>query len=432
MKTDFAVSDFATYNWKMTMSTAVQTPATDYRESTHGLKWNERYQVSKPHLLLLITEDWYFRSHRLDLARAARDAGMKVSVATLTQDNGKWIKDEGFNYLPIPFVKDSRRHPLGVLSAVIKLAHLYRRERPDIVHHVALMPILYGSWAARLARVPAVVNAFAGLGSIFLAAGWRWPIVRVALKAGLRNSRIVLQNKDDCEQLIRERIITQAQAIIIRGVGVDLSAFRPVAESKGIPIIIQACRMLWDKGVGEFVQAARLLKQEGIPGRYVLVGKIDKDNPSRISEDQVRAWEREGVIEWWGHRDDMATVLASAHVVVLHSYREGLPKVLLEACACGKPVIATAVPGCREVVIDGENGFLIPHKDPETLAKSIKVLLENPALRMRMGSSGREIVVHEFSTGQIAKQTLDVYRELLESSSFLGGRSLHRLNESKR
>jgi glycosyltransferase involved in cell wall biosynthesis len=281
------------------------------------------------------------------------------------------------------------------------------------------MPILYGSWAARLAGVQAVVNAFAGLGSIFLADGWRWPIVRVALKAGLRNSRIVLQNKDDCEQLIRERIITQEQATIIRGVGVDLSAFKPVPESKGIPIIIQACRMLWDKGVGEFVQAARLLKKEGIPGRCVLVGKIDKDNPSRISEDQVRAWEREGVIEWWGHRDDMAAVLASAHVVVLPSYREGLPKVLLEACACGRPVIATAVPGCREVVKDGENGFLIPHKDPESLAKSIKLLLENPALRVRMGNSGREIVVREFSMGHIAGQTLDVYRELLESSSSL-------------
>jgi len=356
---------------------------------------------------------------------------MKVSVATLTQDNGKWIKEEGLNYLPIPFVKESRRQPLGVLSAVIRLAHLYRRERPDIVHHVALMPILYGSWAARLASVPAVVNAFAGLGSIFLADGWRWPIVRVGLKAGLRNSRIVLQNEDDREQLIRERIITSDQAIIIRGVGVDLSVFRPVAESKGIPIIIQACRMLWDKGVGEFVQAARLLKKEGIPGRCVLVGKIDKDNPSRISEDQVRAWEKEGVIEWWGHRDDMATVLASAHVVVLPSYREGFPKVLLEACASGKPVIATAVPGCREVVKDGINGFLIPHKDPETLSNSIKVLLKNPALRMRMGSSGREMAEREFSTGHIARQTLDVYRELLESSSSLGGRGLQRLNEAK-
>ena len=398
------------------MSIAIQTPATHSTKATPGLTWNGRYQVSKPHLLLLITEDWYFRSHRLDLARAARDAGMKVSVATLAQDNGKWIKDEGFKYVPIPFVKGSRLHPLAPLSAVIKLAHLYRQEQPDIVHHVALMPIVYGSWAARLAGIPAVVNAFAGLGSTFIADGWRWPIVRVALKASLRNSRIVVQNKEDCEQLIRERIIARAQATIICGVGVDLSAFKPVAEPEGIPIIIQACRMLWDKGVGEFVQAARLLKQEGIPARCVLVGKIVKDNPSRISENQVRAWEREGVVEWWGHRDDMATVLASAHVVVLPSYREGFPKVLLEACASGRPIIATAVPGCREIVRDGENGFLVPPKDPKTLAKAITVLLKNPAVRIRMGSRGREIAVGEFSAGQISRQTLAVYRELLESS----------------
>jgi glycosyltransferase involved in cell wall biosynthesis len=404
------------------MSTAIQPSSTACVETNSEVTWKGRFEFSKPRLLLLITEDWYFRSHRLDLARAARDAGMEVSIATLAQNNGKWIRDEGFKYLQIPFSKGGR-HPLRELSAVVKLTRLYRRERPDIVHHVALKPILYGSWAARMAGIPAVVNAFAGLGSLFIADGWRWEIVFAALKAGLRgarhlrNARNVLQNEEDCERLIQERIITREQAVIIRGVGVDLSVFRPIAEPKGIPIVIQACRMLWDKGVGEFVQAARLLNKQGIQARYVLVGKIDKHNPSRISENQIRAWEREGVIEWWGHRDDMATVLASAQVVVLPSYREGLPKVLLEACACERPVIATAVPGCREIVRNGENGFLIPPKDPETLAKAIAVLLKNPALRIRMGKRGREIVVGEFSAGQIARQTLAVYRELLESSS---------------
>ena len=399
------------------MTTAIHPSATDDFGTTSGLTWNGRHQVSKPHLMMLVTEDFYFRSHRLELARAARDAGMKVSIVTLAQDNGKWINDEGFNYFPIPFVKGrSRRQPLREMAAIVKLAHLYRRERPNIVHHVALMPIIYGSWAARLARIPAVLNAFAGLGSTCIADGWRWKIVRAALKASLRNSCVVIQNTDDCEQLIRERIITRDQAVIIRGVGVDLSAFSPVAEVNGIPVIIQACRMLRDKGVHEFVQAARLLKKQGIPGRCVLVGRIVPDNPSRISENQVRAWEREGVIEWWGHRDDMATVLASAHVVVLPSYREGLPKILLEACASGRAVIATAVPGCREIVRDGENGFLVPAKDPDALAKAMMVLLENPVLRMRMGSRGREIIEREFSAGQISRETLAVYGELLANS----------------
>jgi glycosyltransferase involved in cell wall biosynthesis len=367
--------------------------------------------------MMLVTEDFYFRSHRLELARAARDAGMKVSIITLAQDNGKWINDEGFKYFPIPFVKGtSRRRPVQELAAIVKLAHLYRRERPDIVHHVALMPIIYGSWAARLARVPAVLNAFAGLGSTCIEGGWRWKIIRGALKASLRNSRVVVQNTDDCEQLIREKITTRDKAVIIRGVGVDLSAFSPVAESSGIPVIILACRMLRDKGVQEFVEAARLLKKQGIPGKCVLVGKIVPDNPTRISENEVRAWEREGVIEWWGHRDDMANVLASSHVVALPSYREGLPKILLEACASGKPVIATAVPGCREVVRDGENGFLVPAQNPDALAKAMMALLENPSLRMQMGRRGREIVSREFSAGQLSKETLGVYRELLQTS----------------
>ena len=383
-------------------------------------------QAVPPRVLLLITEDWYFRSHRLDLARAAREAGMDVLVITRSPDQGKWITKEGFRYLPIPFSRGSW-HPLREVSAVIALVRLYQREQPDLVHHVGMKPIIYGSCAARLAGVPAVVNAFAGLGSAFLMNG-RWSrLLRVGLKAGLRsglalpNSRAIFQNRDDSELLIREQIVYRSQVRIINGSGVDHGAFTPMPENEGLPIVLLPSRMLWDKGVKEFVDAARRLRSDCIQAKFVLVGKVDHDNPSHISEEQLWTWHREGVIEWWGHREDMPQVLKCAHVVVLPSYREGCPKVLLEACACGRPVVATSVPGCREIVRDGENGFLVPKKDAVRLAEAIKALLDNPPLRMRMGKRGREIVLREFSSARVASQTLAVYQELLQNSTRLQG-----------
>jgi glycosyltransferase involved in cell wall biosynthesis len=171
--------------------------------------------------------------------------------------------------------------------------------------------------------------------------------------------------------------------------------------------------MLWDKGVGEFVEAVRLLKARGLDLKGVLVGMVDEDNPACIPEDQLRSWEADGVIEWRGHRDDMPRVLASAHIVVLPSYREGLPKVLLEATACARPIVATDVPGCREIVLDGDNGLLVPPRDAGALAEAIVTLLQDRTMRLRMGTCGREIVTREFSAEQVARETLAVYRELL-------------------
>jgi glycosyltransferase involved in cell wall biosynthesis len=406
------------------MSTTTQVahehPKIEPRFDTNGIVWNRKFSGRKPRLLFLITEDWYFRSHRLDLAREAQKAGMEVLVATLAEDNGKWIRDEGFKYLPIPFVKGTR-NPLLEMFAVIKLSQLYRRERPDIVHHVALKPILYGSWATRLARVPAVVNAFGGLGFVFLATDWRARLLRIGVTAVLRsalsltNSCVLFQNSGDRDKLIKRNIVQQSQTVIIPGTGVDTKVFTPQPEDTGVPVVILGSRMLWDKGVGEFVQAAQLLKQEKIAVRCVLVGRTDVRSPTHIPEAQLLEWQKQGLVEWWGHQDDMPQVLSAAHVVVLPSYYEGFPKVLLEACACGKPVVATAIPGCKEIVRGGENGFLIPAKDPGALAKAIRVLLENPALRARMGKRGREIAEREFSADRMARQTLAVYQELLEN-----------------
>jgi len=378
-----------------------------------------------------MNDDRYFLCHRLDLARAARNAGMEVLVVTRSDDNGKQILDEGFKFLSIPFMKGGRQ-PLRELTAVMKLAQLYRREKPDIVHHICMKPVLYGSWAARLAGVPAVVNTFAGLGFYFQPNGWHTRLVRVGLTAGLRsaftlpNCRALFENSADRERLIRTKVVPREHTVIIGGTGVDTRKFTQAAEREGTPVVVLACRMLWLKGVGDFVQAAKLLKEWQVPARLVLVGTPDPDNPSSISEAQLVAWQQQGTVEWWGYRDDMPEVLASAHVVVLPTfYGEGLPKILLEAGACGRPVVATAIPGCTEVVRDGENGFLVPPKDPDALAKAITVLLKNPILRTRMGKRGREIVVREFPVELVGNQTLAVYRELLQNStSSQGGRGL--------
>jgi glycosyltransferase involved in cell wall biosynthesis len=383
----------------------------------------------KPRLLLLVTEDWYFWSHRLDLARAVRDAGYEVFVATRLKDHGKRIEDEGFRLLPIRLLRRNRR-PLRELLAVFELARLYRRVGPDIVHHVAMKPILYGSWAARIARVPAVVNAFAGLGHVFSAAGLGTKLMRFFLKPALKSalalpcSRVVFQNAEDAEELIRAGVVSPRQAAVIPGSGVDVSKFIPSPEAKEEPLVILASRMLWDKGIGEFIEAIRLLTEDRLRAKYALVGMIDRENPRHIAESQLIDWQKAGLAEWWGYRDDMRQVLGAAHIVVLPTYYgEGLPKVLLEAAACARPIIATNTRGCTAIVRDGENGLLVPPKDPQALAQAISTLVSDPALRARMGARGREIVVKEFAADRISRITLDLYKELLRVQPVKEGRS---------
>ena len=371
-----------------------------------------------PKLLFVVTEDWYFWSHRLDLARAAAQAGFDISIATRVTDHGERIQREGFRLFPIGLFRSSR-NPFVELASVFELIRLYRRERPAIVHHVAIKPIMYGSLAAWISGVPVVVNAFAGLGYAFTDETRRGSMVhtylRRALKILLRLSKsvVVFQNKDDRDLLLEAGVVEIQHTRIIPGSGVDTKTFdvRPSAEKYSI--VMLASRMLWDKGIGEFVEAARRLKQEGVSARYVLVGRCDEHNPAVIEPTQLRRWVEEGVVEWWEHRDEMPSTLASATIVVLPSYREGLPKVLLEAAACGKPLIATDVPGCRDIVTHGINGLLVPVRDSTALAAAIDSLLRDSSRRAAMGVAGREGVIRTFSVEKVAGQVVDLYRELL-------------------
>jgi glycosyltransferase involved in cell wall biosynthesis len=364
-------------------------------------------------LLFVVTEDWYFVSHRLPLAVAAREAGYDVAVATRAREHVEMIQKAGIRVISFEL---SRRVGNPLLE-LMGLFFLYRRERPDIVHHVALKPVFLGALAGRLAGFPAQVNAVAGLGWLFISrsrtARYMSPLIRWVLVHLLKDprSRVIVQNPDDAE-LLKKAGVSETNLRMIRGAGVDSSAFSPSPDPQEPICVVLAARILWDKGVGEFVEAARQLKRDGVTARFILVGDPDPDNPAAVPEATLFAWQNEKVVECWGHRDDMAAVFHAAHVVCLPSYREGLPKVLLEAAACARPIVTTDVPGCREVVRKGENGLLVPARDAQALSDALLCLIKNPELRFQMGQRGREIVLKEFSSEKVIAQTLDLYKEL--------------------
>lgn len=368
-------------------------------------------------LLFLVTEDWYFCSHRLPPARAAQAAGYDVVVATRVDLRGAEIMAEGFKLVPISLRRRSR-NPFREMAAIAEIAQIYRRERPDIVHHVALKPVLYGSFAALLVRRPAVVNALAGMGFLFTSSSRTAAVLRAAVSRIFRvllnagRSVLILQNPDDEAMLVSGGLVAPSRVRLIRGSGVDIERFAPTPEPGGTPVVMLPSRLLWDKGVGEFVAAAGVLRARGVVARFVLVGDGDADNPASIPDAQLKAWHDSGLIEGWGRCEDMPGALAQAHIVCLPSYREGLPKVLLEAAACARALVATDAPGCREIVRHGENGLLVPLRDAASLADAIERLLGDPVLRFRMGQKGRHMVEAEFSEEKVAQETLAVYREV--------------------
>lgn len=376
-------------------------------------------EIKKPKVLFLVTEDWYFWSHRLPLARAIRDAGFQVLVATKVDKFNRLLQEEQFKVYPISLRRNSK-NPIRELWAVIELIKIYRDERPDLVHHVALKPIMYGSIAARVAKVPAIVNAFAGLGSVFIAMGWRAQFLRkflgMVLNAvlSLKNGKVIFQNRDDSSMFINAGIIPSGKIALIKGSGVDMSSFKPVPEALGVPCVILASRMLLDKGVREFVEAASLLKAAGVTARFILAGNPDNENPTSISEDQLESWKESGAVDWWRHSDNMPEVFGKASIVCLPSYREGLPKVLIEAAASGRAIVATDTPGCREIVRHGENGLLVPIRDSRALADALRRLLDDRSLREKMGARGRQIAVSEFSVEKVISETISIYKELLK------------------
>lgn len=367
-------------------------------------------------ILYVVNDPAFFLSHRLALARAARDAGYEVHVATPEGVGVDRIRALGF---PFHRVRMDRAGVASCLGTLVSVFRLYRRLRPDLVHHVTLKPVLLGGVAARLTRIPAVVQAVTGGGFLFSDSSWRARCLRgparllFRLAASHPNVTAVFQNPDDLRDFAAAARCDPARATIIRGSGVDPAEFAPTPEPSGDPVAILPARMLVDKGVQEFVAAAGRLRARGLRARFALVGDVDPGNPRSLRTEELRAWHESGTVEWWGRRGDMPAVYAASHVVCLPSYREGVPRALIEAASCGRPVVAADAPGCREIVAHGENGLLVAPRDVGALAEALARVLGDTALRIAMGARGRERVLREFSLARVIAQTLAVYERLL-------------------
>ena len=379
--------------------------------------------VRRPKLLFLVTEDWYFCSHRLPAARAARAAGFDVVVATRVRAHGDRICDEGFGLRPIGW----RRRGDGLVGArraISEIAGLYRAEQPDLVHHIALKSVLFGGIALRRAfptpeGAPVAIDSIMGLGSRFSAASFvarlRRPSLGIALRvAGRGRGWVIVQNPEDRDALIALGIAPQ-RITLIRGSGVDCNHFRPLPDPEATTVTIAlVSRMLRDKGVLDAVAAIQLLRGRGLPVELLMAGPTDPDNRGSLSAESLVSLTADPGVAWLGPVADVRTVWRRAAIAVLPStYGEGVPKALLEAAACARPIVASDVPGCREVVLAGETGLLVPPRDVGGLAAAIAALTGDPARRKAMGCAGRALVEREFAEDIIARETLAVYNAAL-------------------
>lgn len=375
-----------------------------------------------PLLLYVVNVPWYFVAQWLPLARSAREAGYEVHVATANARGADELRSEGF---PLHFLPMTRSG-LALIKENSAICRLYRRLRPDIAHHLTVKPVILGGVCARLTLVPAVVNTFTGLGFVFTAEGMaarvRRSLVLGAYRIALKHpcAKAVFQNQADLDYFRNLGLVAESEAILIPGVGVDLNRFAPSPEPADEPLVMLVARMLRDKGVEEFVQAARSLRAAGITARFALVGASDPGNPTAIPEERLQGWHREGIVECWGHRQDIDAVLRQAHIICLPSYREGLPTVLIEAAASARAIVATDVPGCRDVVRCEDNGLLVPARDAGALTNALKRLIEHPETRRRMAERSREIAVAEYGIERIAALTLEVYRDLISAATSSG------------
>ena len=386
--------------------------------------------TKKPILLFVVNEAYFFVSHRLPIALEAQRQGYDVHIAA-PADN-VWAPEDysvdeltklGLTFHEIPI---SRRgtHLLQELRTFLALLRLYRRLGPDIVHHLTIKPNLYGGLAARLAGVPSVVYAITGLGQMFVATQGPLRMLRPIVLSLMRvafghgNARVIVQNTSDRAFLVDNGVVDMDATVLIQGSGVDLALFHPTPEPEGDPVVILPSRLIWEKGIQEFVDAARLLKNEGVVARFALVGNTHPSNPRAVPDETLRRWAEEGSVEWWGRREDMPRVMEECHIVCLPSkYGEGVPKVLLEAAAAGRPVVATDTPGCREVIDNGVEGLLVPAADSAALARALERLIEAPLERETMGTTARTKAERGFAVDGVICRTFELYSELQTTHS---------------
>lgn len=369
-------------------------------------------------LLFVGNQASYFMAHRYHLAAAALAAGWEVHVAAPPDPAMKQIQGAGFIPHELPVTRSGLR-PDREVFAIFTLLRLLRELQPDLVHAIALKAIILTGVADILDRRGPTVMGVMGLGHFFTEKSPKSYLIRLVVRIVMplivgRRTRLVHQNAEDLDRLSFSQAIRE-RSILIRGSGVDVDDFCAEPESPGRTTVLLPARMIWKKGIGQFVEAARLLKKAGTDARFLLAGDTDPGNPLAIPREQLVEWHDEGLVEWLGHQSDMPALIAACHIVALPTYYgEGLPQSLLEAAASGRPIVTTDTPGCNDVVHHEENGLLIRARDSDGLAAALRRLIEDPELRRRLGRRGRERAVTEFSTERINAEVLQVYEDLLQ------------------
>lgn len=374
-------------------------------------------------LLFFIAEDSYFCSHRINLAKAAQNKGYQVAIATRCNLHVSTIQNAGIRIFPLKHFKRSNINPWLEVLTLLEIFKIYKEFSPDIVHQVAFKPVIWGSLISYFCKVPQIINALGGLGYLFTteAYSFRSKLKKLCLRGMIypflkwifsrSNSVVILQNEEDIQTLTSLGYVKPHKVALIRGAGIDPQAFpfsKPTASS---PIVI-ACisRMLWSKGIGDLVKAADILQKLSLPFKIILYGLPDDMNPNSISLTQLNAWKNLRFIQWEGHCKDVAKAYTESHIAVLPSfYREGIPKTLLEAASCGRPIVTTNVAGCKDVVVDGMNGFIVPPKSPEALAAALSKLMLDEKLRIKMGENSRKLIENAFSDTIVNNLTLALY-----------------------
>jgi glycosyltransferase involved in cell wall biosynthesis len=366
--------------------------------------------------IFVANTDWYLYNFRLSLARFLRSKGFDTVFVSPPGDYADRLMEAGFKWIQWEVGRKSLA-PVAEINGLRKLYSIYKSEKPDFVHHFTMKPVLYGSLAGRAAEVPGIINCVTGLGYIWLSnepiAQSLRPFLRILFRHTLKapNIQMIFENDGDKEYFIDAQLIDEKRTSLIPGVGVDVNKFFSSDEPEGVPVVVFPARMLRDKGLGTLIQSAENLRKQ-IDVRIVLVGRPDPGNPTSVDVETLQQWDKAGVIEYWGWKDDMAQVYRDSHIVVLPSLYEGVPTVLLEAAASSRPIIATDIPGIRMVVHNHQNGILVPMRDSKALSDAIKKLVIDNDLRRKMGVIGREIVLNHFTQKIINERTYDVYQKL--------------------
>tara|TARA_Y100000589_G_scaffold140564_1_gene134280 strand:- start:3719 stop:4867 length:1149 start_codon:yes stop_codon:yes gene_type:complete len=377
----------------------------------------------KKKLLYLITEDWFFCSHFLERALAAKKLGFEIIVCSRKNKDKKNIEDFGFRFQEISFNRKSI-NPFYEFLILIKIINIYKRLSPDIVHHIAFKPIIYGSIAARINNIKSVVNAPVGMGFIFTSDSIKALLIKPLIKFLLKNllsfdgsknkkNKVIFENNDDLDYFVKIGAVRNNDTCLIRGAGVNIYKDFVVHKKKNkVPIIALVGRMLKDKGIYEYVDAAKILKENNIKAEFLLIGGVDHFYSSSIDLKVLENWNDQEIVNWLGFVNNVDEILKNIDILCLPSYREGLPKALIEGAAQGLPIVTTNTVGCKDVVEDGKNGFLVPIKNSTALARAISILVKDEDLRFKMGCESFKIASKKFASSIIIEQTLEIYNEL--------------------